>query len=112
VAAISPCRKKVDTRLAWLGGGSLGYLAACRQIGPIHFKGKLEQGDDMFAAGARYSSRKCRSARLRRQTQRPGLHGLFGPDHRRLAEEFDLLGADHAMGAADSAIQKCGDFIQ
>ena len=21
---------------------------ACRQIGPIHFKGKLEQGDDMF----------------------------------------------------------------
>src|ERR1700716_3832162 len=39
-------------------GGFKGWLGlaeevsdislACRQIGPIHFKGKLEQGDDMF----------------------------------------------------------------
>src|SRR5471032_3358364 len=39
-------------------GGYKGWLGlaeevsdislACRQIGPIHFKGKLEQGDDMF----------------------------------------------------------------
>ena len=39
-------------------GGYVGWLGlaeqvsdislACRQIGPIHFKGKLEQGDDMF----------------------------------------------------------------
>jgi len=39
-------------------GGFKGWLGlaeevsdislACRQIGPIHFKGKMEQGDDMF----------------------------------------------------------------
>jgi CreA protein len=39
-------------------GGFKGWLGlaeevsdislACRQIGPIHFKGKVEQGDDMF----------------------------------------------------------------
>jgi CreA protein len=39
-------------------GGVKGWLGlaeevsdislACRQIGPIHFKGKMEQGDDMF----------------------------------------------------------------
>ena len=37
-------------------------------------------------------------ARLRRQAQRAGLHGLFRPPDRRLAEEFDLVGADHALG--------------
>jgi len=35
------------------------------------------------------------------------------PYHRILAEEFNLLGADHVHGVrTDSAIQKCGDFFQ
>ena len=52
-------------------GGFKGWLGlaeevsdislACRQIAPIHFKHKLEQGDDMFASAAHCSSRRCRS---------------------------------------------------
>src|SRR4029079_18616943 len=37
-------------------------------------------------------------ARLRRQGKRAGLYGLFRSHHRRLAEELDLVGADHAVG--------------
>ena len=53
-------------------GGFKGWLGlaeevsdislACRQIGPIRFKDKMTQGDDMFANAARCSSRKCRSS--------------------------------------------------
>ena len=49
--------------------------------------------------------------RLRRQTKRAGLYGLFRPDHRRLAEEFDLVGADHAVGRRTIRFQRCGDFV-
>lgn len=52
-------------------GGFKGWLGlaeevsdislACRQIGPIKFKNKSDQGEDMFACAARCSSRKCRS---------------------------------------------------
>ena len=34
---------------------------ACRQIGPIRFKAKFAQGEDVFASAARSSSRRCRS---------------------------------------------------
>jgi catabolite regulation protein CreA len=34
---------------------------ACRQIGPIRFKAKFEQGEDMSASGDRCSSKRCRS---------------------------------------------------
>ena len=52
-------------------GGFKGWLGvaeevsdislACRQIGPIRFKAKFEQGEDMFRSAARCSSRRCRS---------------------------------------------------
>lgn len=54
-------------------GGFKGWLGlaeevsdvslACRQVGPIKFKDKMEQGDDMFRrrGAARCSSRRCRS---------------------------------------------------
>ena len=53
-------------------GGVKGWLGlaeevsdislACSQIGPIRFKDKMTQGDDMRSAGAvRYSLKKCRS---------------------------------------------------
>src|SRR5262245_43962678 len=37
-------------------------------------------------------------ARLRREAQRAGLHGVFRQADRGFAEELDLLGADHALG--------------
>ena len=72
---------------------------ACRQIGPIRFKEKFEQGVDRVqrAPLARLQAHAHR-ARLRRQAQRPRLHGLFGPADRGLAQELDLERADHAVG--------------
>jgi CreA protein len=53
-------------------GGVKGWLGvaeevsdislACSQIGPIHFRSKLEQGDDSSGSGARCFSRRCRSS--------------------------------------------------
>ena len=37
--------------------------------------------------------------RLRRQAERAGLHGLFRQTDRRIAQEFDVLGTDHALGS-------------
>src|SRR5262249_943667 len=37
-------------------------------------------------------------ARLRREAERARLHGLFRQADRRLAEELDVVGADHALG--------------
>ena len=88
-------------------GGFKGWLGlaeevsdislACRQIGPIKFQHKLEQGDDMAAPLAVLQEDADRS-RLRRQTQRAGLHGLFGQADRGFPQELDVLGADHALG--------------
>ena len=104
-------------------GGFKGWLGlaeqvsdislACRQIGPIHFKDKMEQGGDMFRQRRSHVLQEdADRPRLRRQAERAGLHGLFRQTDRRLAEEFDVLGADHALGRHDAAIEKCGDFIQ
>ena len=90
-------------------GGFKGWLGlaeevsdislACRQIGPIRFKAKFEQGDDMFRqAPLAVLQEDADRARLRHQAECAGLYGLFRPDYRRLAEEFDLVGADHAVG--------------
>ena len=47
--AISRCRRRAAIK-GWLGLAEQvsDISLACRQIGPIHFKGKMEQGDDMF----------------------------------------------------------------
>ena len=41
---------------------------------------------------------------LRRQAKRPRLYGLFRQADRRIAEELDVLGADHALGRG----RRCG----
>ena len=71
---------------------------ACRQIAPIRLKGKMAQGDDMFRQRRSLFFKKIQNVRGR-DTKRNGIHGLFGSDHRRLAEELDVVGAGHAFGA-------------
>ena len=72
---------------------------ACQQTGPIRFKAKFEQGEDVFPqAPLAVLQEDADRARLRRQAQRAGLHGLLRPPHRRLTEELDLDGSDHAVG--------------
>jgi CreA protein len=90
-------------------GGVKGWLGvaeqvsdislACRQIGPIRFKAKFEQGEERVPqAPLTVLQEDADRARLRHQAERAGLHGLFRPPHRRFAEELDLVGADHALG--------------
>jgi len=104
-------------------GGFKGWLGlaeevsdislACRQIGPIRFKDKMEQGDDMF--------RKRRSLFFKR------MQIVRGCDAKRNVLVY-MVYSDKLIegspknststvpimpwGAADSAIEKCGDFIQ
>jgi catabolite regulation protein CreA len=79
---------------------------SCSQVGPIRFKQKFEQGEDVFRMRRSLFFKKplailqenANRARLRRETQCPRLHGLWRSNHRRICEEFDLLGPDHAVG--------------
>ncbi|WP_036047822.1 CreA family protein [Bradyrhizobium sp. Tv2a-2] len=104
-------------------GGYAGWLGlaeqvsdvslACRQIGPIRFKRKLEQADDMF--------RQRRSLFFKR------MQIVRGCDAKRNVLVY-MVYSDKLIdgspknststvpimpwGAADSEVQKCGDFIQ
>jgi catabolite regulation protein CreA len=90
-------------------GGIKGWLGlaeqvsdislACSQIGPIHFKDKMEQGGDMFRQRRSLFFKKMQIVRrLRFQAERAGLHGLFRQADRRIAEELYFFGSGHAMG--------------
>src|SRR5437899_12088561 len=103
-------------------GGFKGWLGlaeevsdislACRQIGPIHFKDKMEQGDDMF--------RKRRSLFFKK------MQIVRGCDAKRNVLVYSVYSAkliDRATknptstvpimpwGPADANVQKCGDFF-
>ena len=90
-------------------GGVKGWLGvaeevsdislACRQIGPIRFKAKFEQGEDVFRKRRSLFFKKMQIVRgCDAKRKRARLHGLFRPPHRGFAEEFDLVGADYALG--------------
>jgi CreA protein len=104
-------------------GGFKGWLGlaeevsdislACRQIGPIHFKGKMEQGGDMF--------------RLRRSLFFKKMQIVRGCDAKRNVLVY-MVYSDKLIegspknstssvpimpwGATDTTIAKCGDFVQ
>jgi CreA protein len=104
-------------------GGFKGWLGlaeevsdislACRQIGPIRFKDKMTQGDDMF--------------RLRRSLFFKKMQIVRGCDAKRNVLVY-MVYSDKLIegspknstssvpimpwGAADTAVQKCGEFIQ
>ena len=99
--ATSRCRRRAASRA---GSGVAEEVSdislACRQIGPIRFKKKFAQGEDVFRAPPlAVLQEDADRARLRRQAQRAGLHGLFRQADRRLAEELDVIGARSCPGA-------------
>lgn len=95
-------------------GGVSGWLGvaeevsdislACRQVGPVSFTEKFEQGDEMFPAAPVVPVQEdADRSRLRREAQRSGLSRLFGQGDRGESEELDLDGADHAVGRRGGA---------
>lgn len=104
-------------------GGFKGWLGlaeevsdislACRQIGPIHFKGKLEQGDDMFRKRRSLFFKKMQIVRGCDAKRNVLVYMVYSD---RLIEGSPKNSTSSVpimpWGAADTTIQKCGEFIQ
>jgi CreA protein len=104
-------------------GGYSGWLGlaeqvsdislACRQIGPIHFKGKMEQGEDMFRQRRSLFFKKMQIVRgcdAKRNTLVYMVYSdkLIDGSPKNSTSTVPVM----PWGAADSNVQKCGDFIQ
>jgi CreA protein len=86
---------------------------ACRQIGPIRFKGKLEQGDDMFRQRRSLFFKKMQIVRGC-DTKRNTLVYMVYSDKLIEGSPKNSTSTVPIMpwGAADAAVQKCADFMQ
>ena len=104
-------------------GGFKGWLGvaeevsdislSCRQIGPIRFKGKMEQGDDMFRKRRSLVFKKMQIVRGCDAKRNVLVYMVYSD---RLIEGSPKNSTSSVpimpWGQADSAIQKCADFIQ
>lgn len=104
-------------------GGFKGWLGvaeevsdislSCRQIGPIRFKGKMEQGDDMFRKRRSLIFKKMQIVRGCDAKRNVIVYMVYSD---RLIEGSPKNSTSSVpimpWGQADGAIQKCGDFIQ
>jgi CreA protein len=104
-------------------GGFTGWLGlaeqvsdislACRQIGPIHFKGKMEQGDDMFRQRRSLFFKKMQIVRGCDAKRNVLVYMVYSD---KLIEGSPKNSTSSVpimpWGATDTAIQKCGDFVQ
>jgi CreA protein len=104
-------------------GGFKGWLGlaeevsdislACRQIGPIHFKGKLEQGDDMFRQRRSLFFKKMQIVRGCDAKRNVLVYMVYSD---KLIEGSPKNSTSSVpimpWGTTDNAVSKCGDFIQ
>lgn len=104
-------------------GGIKGWLGlaeqvsdislACRQIGPIHFKDKMEQGGDMFRQRRSLFFKKMQIVRGCDAKRNVIVYMVYSD---KLIEGSPKNSTSTVpimpWGQADSAIQKCSDFIQ
>jgi CreA protein len=86
---------------------------ACRQIGPIRFKGKLEQGDDMFRQRRSLFFKKMQIVRGCDAKRNVLVYMVYSD---RLIEGSPKNSTSSVpimpWGAGDGTVQKCGEFIQ
>jgi CreA protein len=104
-------------------GGFKGWLGlaeqvsdislACRQIGPIHFKGKMEQGDDMFRQRRSLFFKKMQIVRGCDAKRNVLVYMVYSD---KLIEGSPKNSTSSVpimpWGGSDTAIQKCGEFVQ
>ncbi len=104
-------------------GGYKGWLGlaeqvsdislACRQIGPIHFKSKMEQGEDMFRQRRSPFYKKMQIVRGCDAKRNVMVYMVYSD---RLIEGSPKNSTSSVpimpWGATDTVIAKCGDFIQ
>lgn len=104
-------------------GGFKGWLGlaeevsdislACRQIGPIRFKDKMGQGDDMFSKRRSLFFKKMQIVRGCDAKRNVLVYMVYSD---RLIEGSPKNSTSSVpimpWGAQDPTVQKCGDFIQ
>jgi CreA protein len=104
-------------------GGFKGWLGlaeevsdislACRQVGPIRFKNKMEQGDDMFRKRRSLFFKKMQIVRGCDAKRNVLVYMVYSD---RLIEGSPKNSTSSVpimpWGAADAAVQKCGEFVQ
>jgi len=104
-------------------GGYAGWLGlseqvsdislACRQIGPIKFKHKLEQADDMFRQRRSLFFKKMQIVRGCDAKRNVLVYMVYSD---KLIEGSPKNSTSTVpimpWGAGDTAVQKCGEFIQ
>ena len=104
-------------------GGFKGWLGlaeevsdislACRQIGPIRFKNKLGQGDDMFRQRRSLFFKKMQIVRGCDAKRNVLVYMVYSD---KLIEGSPKNSTSSVpimpWGATDAAVQKCGEFIQ
>src|SRR5262249_25772254 len=104
-------------------GGFKGWLGlaeevsdvslACRQVGPIKFKDKLEQGDDMFRKRRSLFFKKMQIVRGC-DAKRNVLVYMVYSDKLIEGSPKNSTSSVPVMpwGGTDAAVQKCGEFVQ
>jgi CreA protein len=104
-------------------GGIKGWLGlaeqvsdislACRQIGPIHFKDKMEQGGDMFRQRRSLFFKKMQIVRGCDAKRNVLVYMVYSD---RLIEGSPKNSTSSVpvmpWGSGEAAIEKCGDFVQ
>ena len=104
-------------------GGIKGWLGvaeevsdislACRQIGPVRIKGKMAQGEDMFRQRRSLFFKKMQIVRGCDAKRNVLVYMVYSD---KLIEGSPKNSTSSVpimpWGPSDSAIQKCGDFIQ
>ena len=104
-------------------GGFKGWLGlaeevsdislACRQIGPIRFKNKLEQGDDMFRRRRSLFFKKMQIVRGCDAKRNVLVYMVYSD---RLIEGSPKNSTSSVpimpWGTGEASVQKCGEFIQ
>jgi CreA protein len=103
-------------------GGFKGWLGlaeevsdislACRQIGPIHFKGKMEQGDDMFRQRRSLFFKKMQIVRGCDAKRNVLVYMVYSDKLIEGSPKNSTSSVPIMPWGADTAIQKCGDFVQ
>jgi CreA protein len=100
--------------------GSLGLAEqvsdislACRQVGPIHFKDKMEQGGDMFRQRRSLFFKKMQIVRGC-DAKRNVLVYMVYSDKLIDGSPKNSTSSVPVMpwGSGDAAVEKCGDFVQ
>ena len=103
-------------------GGFKGWLGlaeevsdislACRQIGPIRFKHKLEQADDMFRQRRSLFFKKMQIVRGCDAKRNVLVYMVYSDKLIEGSPKNSTSSVPIMPWGADGAIQKCGEFIQ